>query len=777
MNPKQLTIAIVAPYFPPGGGGLERYAYEIAKRLQGEYRWRVVVITSGERYGKDSKDELDGLTVYRLGYQFKFSNTPFSFGWFKTVRHVLKIENPDIINVHMPVPGIGDIASLFADKKPIIVTYHAGSMHKGRPLPDFFIWLYEHGPMRLLLSRATRIVCSSDFTRFRFLQPYLSKSLTITPGVDMEIFTPNMENRADKPTVLFVGMLNKSHRHKGLGVLINAVDILRARIQNLQLVIVGDGDMRPEYEASVRKRGMEKMTTFRGRLSGGALVDAYQRSNVLCLPSLEPAESFGMVLIEAMAVGCPVIGSRAGGIPGVIDHGRNGLLVLPGDLQGLVAAIARVLGDKDLSRKMGEDGLRRVREDFTWGEKVKETQLLFQKVLVDSKRPTVERKRLSVLIICKEYLPHVAGGLGVHYFELIQELKKYCKIDLICAREKESAEDEEIFDNLHIHRMKIPSSFPLNHIVFNLKAFSRSLGIKRDIVHLCSPFGLINVLIKTSPVVVKIHTVYAAQRGARLYNRIYFPIASLIDRFIIFRSDYVMTTSNFMKKDIHKMYGIEPSKISVIFNGINKKFFVGDAYNKKSLREKMKLPVEAKIVLYVGRFVQRKGALNLVRAASTVLQKFPKTLFVFIGGGFTEGTEYEGLIHSSITALGLRNNVLILPWVTHDQVLEYYKVADIFVHPATYEPFGNNIVEAMAAGLPVISTKSGGPEEIIQDNGIILESNEPSLISESIISLCANEERSRHFSYLSKKRAAEFSWDSAAKETVKIYNKVLSSNK
>jgi len=77
------------PYFPPQGGGLERYAYEIGTQLVKE-GYRVVVVTSGERFGQDSKEEKDGMVVYRLAYRTKCSNTPFSFSWFAKIRRIIK---------------------------------------------------------------------------------------------------------------------------------------------------------------------------------------------------------------------------------------------------------------------------------------------------------------------------------------------------------------------------------------------------------------------------------------------------------------------------------------------------------------------------------------------------------------------------------------------------------------------------------------------------------------------------------------------------------------
>ncbi|MEX2055283.1 MAG: glycosyltransferase family 4 protein, partial [Candidatus Andersenbacteria bacterium] len=145
--PRQKKIVFVTPYFPPHGGGLEQYARTVALCLERDYSAKVVVITSGEQHGKDKKSVVEGLTIYRLGYSLKVSNTPMGLLWPFKVRRIMREEAPNLVNVHTPVTGIGDIAAKWAGRVPLVVTYHAGSMQKGRSFVDWVITLYERGPM------------------------------------------------------------------------------------------------------------------------------------------------------------------------------------------------------------------------------------------------------------------------------------------------------------------------------------------------------------------------------------------------------------------------------------------------------------------------------------------------------------------------------------------------------------------------------------------------------------------------------------------------------
>ena len=389
-------------------------------------------------------------------------------------------------------------------------------------------------------------------------------------------------------------------------------------------------------------------------------------------------------------------------------------------------------------------------------------------------QPVTQKVPLKVLVIAKEYPPHVTGGLGVHYYELVGALKNHAEIILISARDSYTAPGEEHYPGLHIYRIRIPKIFPFDHVFFNLFALVKSLKFRVDVTHICSPFGVLNALFKRTPTIVKFHTLYTRQQGTWLYNHIYFPIASLLDFLLIRRADLVVTTSLFMKEDVLSRFPELPeSKVKVILNGLNDEFFV-HSQEKRALRRKLHIDVGAKVVLFVGRFVKRKGALNLVRAITDVMKTHHDSLFLFVGTGFSEGSDYEKQLKREIENLEVAEHLRVIPWLERAELLNYYGVADVFVHPALYEPFGMVVAEALAAGLPVIASRAGGPEEIIKDAGILIEKNDPASLSTSIINLLNSSSRMTQFSQLAIARARNFSWNKTAQETLSICQGLLS---
>jgi glycosyltransferase involved in cell wall biosynthesis len=153
----QRTLLMVSPYFPPVLGGLEQYVFRLSGQLQKRHNWRVVIVTSGDPHGEDRREVINDLTVYRLGYAMMVSHTPLDLRWIRRMREIVQQVNPDIVDAHLPVPGLADVATLAVGDIPLVVTYHSASMRKGRFRYDLPIWVYERIVGRALLSKAQRI--------------------------------------------------------------------------------------------------------------------------------------------------------------------------------------------------------------------------------------------------------------------------------------------------------------------------------------------------------------------------------------------------------------------------------------------------------------------------------------------------------------------------------------------------------------------------------------------------------------------------------------------
>jgi glycosyltransferase involved in cell wall biosynthesis len=379
-NKHLINITVVAPYFYPKIGGLENYAYLLAKNLHESGKYHISVVTSnydGEGY---RKDVVDGMNVHRLPITFKISNTPINLNWYRQIKKIFAAEQPRIVHIHAPVPFMPDLAAAAAGKnRAVVLTYHSGSLLKGKWPVDLILGFYENIFLPKLFNRADAIVAvSQEFAKKKF--PNLAYKISFIPtGVDLHRFkkTPLPNNTE---IVTYVGRIEHTSSWKGIEQLLQAMKLVIKNRPQATFELVGGGDAIEHYRDRAKELGILGSVTFSGPQLGQHLVDAYARSSMIVLPSTSDAEAFSIALVEAMASGRPIIGTNIGGTPQVIENGSNGLLVAPKDPQALAEAIEKILSDKALAAHLAENGAMKA-QNFSWDIQTKKYSDLFESLL------------------------------------------------------------------------------------------------------------------------------------------------------------------------------------------------------------------------------------------------------------------------------------------------------------------------------------------------------------------------------------------------------------
>ncbi|NTW47945.1 MAG: glycosyltransferase family 4 protein [Candidatus Yonathbacteria bacterium] len=376
----QKHLLVIAPYFYPKIGGMENCAYTIARRFHDVLGYRVTVITSNHLAKEYLQEELDGIIVHRLAPSFKISNTPIGFSWRRTIKKLCNEIRPDIVNIHTPVPFMADIAApICAMYAPVVLSYHAGSMRKGTLPEDAIILPYEKIFLPMLFRTVSRIAPVSEYFSHTLGIAVKEKTAVIRPGIDTARFTNTPLPDGD-PVVMFVGRIEHSSAWKGIDELLHAFVSVHTRMPRARLRIVGGGDAVEHYTALAHTLGIGDVTVFTGPQTGDALIDAYRTSTVVVLPSTSDAEQSSVVLVEAMASGRPVIGTRIGGTPFIIDNEKNGLLVPPKDVLALADTIVRVLSEKILATQLGTQA-RIDAEAVDWEKQIRAYAHLFDTLI------------------------------------------------------------------------------------------------------------------------------------------------------------------------------------------------------------------------------------------------------------------------------------------------------------------------------------------------------------------------------------------------------------
>jgi len=351
-----LKIGIVSPYGYPHPGGVNehvRFTYDAMRRM-GHDVW---IITS--KYGRERESEGH---VIRLGTGWaapangSVGRVTLGLRFKRQAREVLEAENFDILHFHEPFVPFLSPTVLDQSKTVNVATFHAF----GGFSPSY--WIGKRFAGRLAERLHGRIAVSGAARHF--ISRYFPGEYEIIPnGVDLDRYTgaePYENLRDGTLNILFVGRLEE---RKGLIHLLKAYNRLRKRKVDARLLVCGAGPKLREYKRFVGLRGIRDVE-FLGRVSDEEKVRYFASADIYCAPNTGQ-ESFGIVLLEAMAAGVPIVASDIHGFKRVVERSVQGLLVEPRNPRALAAALYALARDPELRDEMGEAGRARAPE-FSW---------------------------------------------------------------------------------------------------------------------------------------------------------------------------------------------------------------------------------------------------------------------------------------------------------------------------------------------------------------------------------------------------------------------------
>lgn len=374
-----MKIAVVCSTFPPYRGGMGNVAYYNAWYLATQGH-QVTVFTPFYKRLKNVRDEYP-FKVVRLYPWFKYGNSGF------LPQLIWRLWKFDIIHLHYPFFGGAEIIYFLDKIKDIklVITYHMDVVGTGI-LSSFFRWHTEHVLPRII-DRADKVLVTSwDYAKSSALRDWIEaepeKFIELSIGVNHLLFKPRFRDKVlterydlyDKQVVLFVGALDRPHYFKGVNILIQAIFKINDS-DDFRVLIVGGGDMLDSYKSLADNLGLSKKIIFVGRVDDQELLRYYSLADMLVLPSIDRSEAFGIVALEAMACGLPVIASDLAGVRSVVSKKETGLLVKPGSVQNLADMIHTLLKNSKLARTLGQSGRQKVLDNYTWeivGKKLNE---------------------------------------------------------------------------------------------------------------------------------------------------------------------------------------------------------------------------------------------------------------------------------------------------------------------------------------------------------------------------------------------------------------------
>jgi rhamnosyl/mannosyltransferase len=366
---EKLRVLQVGKFYPPHMGGIETHLQALCGALRRHADVRVIV-SSEDR--NTVEETIDSVPVARLSTLLTAFSTSISPAMVSRIRN----SPDDLVHIHVPNPAAVLAYLASGHRGPLVITYHSDTV-KQKVLGRMFEPL-----LNAALRRSAAIIATSPnyLATSPVLQAFRDRCQVIPYGIDTTQFEQcdaeavrSVRERFGERMVISVGRLVY---YKGFEVLIRAMTSVRGK-----LVIVGDGPLRGELQSLAARLGVTDKVVFAGEIDNAGMPPYYHAADLFALASVARSEAFGIVQIEAMASGLPVVNtSLDSGVPFVSLDGETGLTVPPSDPRALAGAINRLLDDAGLRQSLGQAGVRRARQEFSLDTMLRRTLELYQTV-------------------------------------------------------------------------------------------------------------------------------------------------------------------------------------------------------------------------------------------------------------------------------------------------------------------------------------------------------------------------------------------------------------
>lgn len=369
-----MKLLQVNKLYHPWIGGVEKVVQNIAEGLKDKADVSVLVCRAR---GWGRRDAVNGVEITRAGSLGIFFSMPVSPGFPFLLRRLGK--NADVLHFHMPFP-LGIVSYLVARPKGKVVLWWHSDIVRQKKIMPFYRPL-----LRRFLKMSDRIIVAAPehIQNSPYLRDFREKCEVVPFGIDTRGFeldsdvrvkVEEIRSKHGPRIVLFVGRLIY---YKGAEYLIRAMKDVDGR-----LLVVGEGPLEDKLRSQAAELGIEDKVAFLGRAQDQDMAGYYHSCDVFVLPSIARSEAFGIVQLEAMACGKPVINTDLPtGVPRVSRNGETGITVPPADSVALSRAINKLLTDSDLRQTCGSNARRRVEEHFSMSRMIDDVYRVYQKVL------------------------------------------------------------------------------------------------------------------------------------------------------------------------------------------------------------------------------------------------------------------------------------------------------------------------------------------------------------------------------------------------------------
>ncbi|MCM1132403.1 MAG: glycosyltransferase [Ruminococcus flavefaciens] len=355
---RKIKVLEVNKAYFPHTGGIESLVKQYSEELR-RYCAVKTLVCRDDR-GKTVADRVNGVKITRAGSFGTYFSCPLSLSFIRLFKKMSA--DADIVHIHVPFP-LADLALLLSGYKgKVAVSWHSDIVRQKK-----LMILYK--PFLMYLLRRADIIFTATqghIDNSEYLTDFRDKCRILPYGITPEDYlaverAPFLTDKLTDKTAVKVFFTGRLVYYKGVDVLLKAF----TRIKDCELFIAGTGELEKPLKAFAESHNLGGKVHFLGFLPDSELKQAYADCDIFVLPSVARSEAFGIVQLEAMIYGKPVINTNLpSGVPYVSIHGRTGITVPPSDPKSLAEAINRLAGDKNLRTKLGRNAQKRVIRDF-----------------------------------------------------------------------------------------------------------------------------------------------------------------------------------------------------------------------------------------------------------------------------------------------------------------------------------------------------------------------------------------------------------------------------
>jgi anaerobic magnesium-protoporphyrin IX monomethyl ester cyclase len=734
------------------GGGAEQF-FNIMTKLGGIFKFFCAIPSDPPYYDKIVHE---GITTFELPYR-KFRILAF----FKLSRWV-KANNITIVHSHGGGAGVySRLLKLLNTKLKVVHTFH-GIHSRG---------INRKVIVELLLKNLTdKFIFVSESERQIGLKFGIASELKCVL-IENGIYTDNaVYNDIDRSSVLqfckrkvtnksfVVGMLSRFDKIKNIPYAIRTLSSYIKDHDDVFLVIGGDGEERREIERTIDKYNLRDKVILLGLIKDIKLffltIDVYLNTSF--------GEGLSFSTMEAMEYGKPVVVSAVRGNTDVVDDNKTGLLFPLNKPSMLVEKIKTLKNNKETYDYLSRNARERIKERFNLNRMLNKTRELYFSFTSGLHKRVNMRIGINASKVCD-----VHTGVGRYTSNLRKFILKANGKNDYCFYVPGNVSNSIMADGTEVQSGNPETSIKNNtlrilweQIVLPVYSAKDRLDLLHYTDHAMSLFQM------TCPTIITVHDI-AYVRFPNMLNKSRQIYKKNILRISIERADIIVADSFSTKRDIIEYYGTNEKKIKVVHLGVESRF--RPISNVEEYRLKNKLP--SKMILNVGTLEPRKNVVSLIKAFKKLREKGVKDHKLVIAG--EKGWLYKE-IFKEVDHSDLKQEIIFLGVVRDQDLPMLYNCADIFVYPSFYEGFGLPPLEAMACGIPVITSNSSSLPEVIGDAGIMVSPTNVNSLCEAMQSVLTNKGLWHHMSNKGLERCKLFSWEATANKIVEIYDELLS---